>query len=159
MFVLVIIGCSGRSIKSSENSKSAYPLAGKTEIVGGVSYTLALKKYNVRIGESVKIFFTLKNLTDTTVTLNLAGAPEFHFDVFHGEEVIYYEPSVETALIWSMNLTAGQEKLYRGAWPQTTYINGNPGPQTQVPADSYKIRAYLSGYQLPQLETTAVITK
>jgi len=151
VLIIVIAGCSSKSVD--------YSFKGDTEIVDGVSYTLALNKYNVRIGESVKIFFTVKNLLDTTVTLNLAGAPEFHFDVLRDEEAIYYEPSVEAPLIWSMNLTAGQEKRYNGAWKQTAFTAGNPSPQAQVPAGSYKIRAYLSGYQLPKLETTVVINK
>jgi hypothetical protein len=158
MFVLILIGCSGRTNKSSKSSKSEeFPSGGKTEILGGVRYTLALNEYNVHIGEPVQIFFTVKNISGTTVILTLAGAPEFHFDVFRGDELIFNEPQEIASSIGRMELIPNVEKRYQGVWMQTNIINMKPGKQ--VPAGSYKIRAYISGHKLPMLDTLVVITE
>jgi hypothetical protein len=144
MFVLILIGCSSRSNMSSKSSKSEeFPSGGKTEIIDGVRYTLALSEYNVHIGEPVKIFFTVKNISGTTVILPLAGAPEFRFQVFRSDELIFNEPQGIALSIGHMELIPNVERRYQGVWMQTNIINMKPGKQ--LPAGSYKIRAYISG--------------
>lgn len=140
--VLIFIGCSFK---------------GDRESTGGMQYTLTLNKYKVNIGEQVQIFFSAKNLEDTTVTLNIAGWPEYRCDVFRNDTIVYYEPLTTASLAWSINFEPHQERNYETTWNQTSIVNGDSGPQ--VPAGEYRIHAYLSGYQLPILETSLVITE
>jgi hypothetical protein len=173
LFVLVIIGCSGKSSKSNKgstinkdsisntniiSSKNPdtidYFSKGVTRVVRGLRHTFALNKYNVGIGESVKIYYKVKNIQDTTVIFSYNCG--LQVEVLHDSEIIYH-PLYYINLYERMNLKKNEEKLFGALWMQTNIVDMKPG--SQVPAGSYKIRAYLPGKEFPKLETTLVINK
>jgi hypothetical protein len=176
-FVLILVGCSGKSDKSTTGvninkdsitnkndtiNKSPdttdYFSGGVSKVINGVRHTFALNKYNVAVSETVKIRYTIKNLRDTMITLGVGGLPALSFVVIHNNVVVYHYPQELADLLWFITLSRSEEKRFETGWAQNTLMGVKPG--LNVPPGKYRISAYLSLCCNDQkLDTTLVVTE
>lgn len=116
-------------------------------IKDSILYIIRTEKQIYELGESVKVDFTIKNISFKRIDIGLSTVTsDFKISIKRGNELVFVWPQYVLCAVSNLSLEIGESKQYSYTWDSTNNIFDSENYGHYVPPGVYTITMELWSY-------------